>query len=123
MRDKLRNLPRVESVTSLLDVPLVMSPPANLRDLAAGIRRLEEPGTDRHLAREELQTSPLYRDLVLSGDGSTTAMTIAFEANHAVNRAYCDPWRTSRPVNILFGFACESAALCAWRCPTSSSSG
>ena len=81
LRDKLRKLPRVDSVTSLLDVPLVMSPPANLRDLAAGIRRLEESDTNRQLAREELQTSPLYRDLILSSDGSTTAMTIAFEAN------------------------------------------
>ncbi|NNC77227.1 MAG: MMPL family transporter, partial [Woeseiaceae bacterium] len=81
LRDKLRDLPHVESVTSLLDVPLVMSPPANLRDLEAGIRRLEDPDTDGRLAREELQTSPLYRDLILSSDGSTTAMTIAFEAN------------------------------------------
>ncbi|NNF41082.1 MAG: MMPL family transporter, partial [Woeseiaceae bacterium] len=81
LRDKLRSLPHVESVTSLLDVPLVMSPPANLRDLKAGIRRLEDRDTDRELAREELQSSPLYRDLILSGDGSTTAMTIAFAAN------------------------------------------
>lgn len=81
LRDKLRALPDVESVTSLLDVPLVMSPPANLRDLEAGIRRLEDPDTDRRLARDELQTSPLYRDLIVSGDGSTTAMTIALEAD------------------------------------------
>ncbi|GJM27042.1 MAG: membrane protein [Phycisphaerae bacterium] len=79
LRDKLRGLPHVESVTSILDVPLVMSPPAILRNLEAGIRRLESSETDRQLARAELQTSPLYRDLIVSSDGTTTAMTIALE--------------------------------------------
>ena len=79
LRDKLRGLPNIESVTSILDVPLVMSPPANLRNLEAGIRRLESSETDRQLARIELQTSPLYRDLIVSSDGTTTAITIALQ--------------------------------------------
>ncbi|MGB5345098.1 MAG: MMPL family transporter, partial [Woeseia sp.] len=63
------------------DVPLIMSPPASLRDLEAGVRRLEDQDTDRQLARTELLTSPLYRELVVSSDAGTTAMTIALQPN------------------------------------------
>ena len=80
-RGKLRALANVQSVTSILDVPLIMSPPANLRSLDAGIRYLDDANTDRQLARTELLTSPLYRDLIVSRDGSTTALTIALQSN------------------------------------------
>ncbi|MGB5246290.1 MAG: MMPL family transporter [Woeseia sp.] len=77
LRDELRALPNVASVTSILDVPLIMSPPASLRDLNAGIRRLEDPQTDRALAQQELLTSPLYSSLIISEDGRTTALTVS----------------------------------------------
>jgi len=35
LRDALSALPNVESVTSILDVPLVNSPPVNLRNIAS----------------------------------------------------------------------------------------
>jgi predicted RND superfamily exporter protein len=78
LRNDIRSLPNVASVTSILDVPLVMSPPAGLRDLEAGIRRLEDPDTDRQLARTELTTSPLYRELIMSRDAAMTALTVNF---------------------------------------------
>ncbi len=86
LRGKLRGLKNVKSVTSILDVPLVMSPAANLRNLNAGIRHLEDPDTDRQLARTELLSSPLYRDLIVSSDGSTTAITIAFQTDEALRQ-------------------------------------
>jgi predicted RND superfamily exporter protein len=79
LRDDLRALPDVESVTSILDVPLVNSPAVNLRDIGAGIRYLNDPATDRRLARAELIASPLYRNLLISDDARTTAIRVDLE--------------------------------------------
>lgn len=76
LRDDLAALPGVEAVTSVLDVPLVMSPPVNLRDIGAGINYLGDPAVDPQLARQELTTSPIYRNLLISADGLTTALRV-----------------------------------------------
>jgi predicted RND superfamily exporter protein len=76
LRDSLMKLDRVASVVSILDVPLLQSPKIRLDDLPDGVHRLEDRGTDRALAQRELLTSPLYRNLVLSPDGRTTALRV-----------------------------------------------
>ncbi len=76
LRDELRSLEGIESVTSILDVPLIKSPPVDLRHIAQGLRRLEDSETDRVLAREELVNSILYRDLLISADARTTALRL-----------------------------------------------
>ncbi len=86
LRDELAALPNVAKVTSILDVPLVMSPPVDLDDIATGIRYLENPETDRGLARRELTTSPLYRDLIISADAHTTALRVDIRQDEAFVR-------------------------------------
>jgi len=76
LRDELAALEGVESVTTLLDVPLMDSPRVTLSEIRKEQRTLETPDTDRELARQELTTSPLYRNLVVSPDGRTTAMQV-----------------------------------------------
>lgn len=76
LRDQLRDVPDVASVTSILDVPLVQSPPVDLGDIATGIRYLGDPGTDVSLAREELTSSPLYENLLISADAAATAVRV-----------------------------------------------
>ncbi len=81
IRDDLAALPNIDSVTTVLDVPLVNSPPVDLKDIATGIRYLREPVTDRALAKKELSTSPLYRNLLISTDAGTTAMHVALRSD------------------------------------------
>jgi len=76
LRDRLRAIEGIESVTSILDVPLLESPPISLNELREGAPTLEQPGTDVELARQELQTSPLYRNHLLSADGGTCAIQV-----------------------------------------------
>ncbi|MGD8570914.1 MAG: MMPL family transporter [Gammaproteobacteria bacterium] len=76
LRDDLLQLKRVKSVTSILDVPLIDSPPVTLSELRRQIRTLSMPSTDKQLAKQEFLTSPLYRDLILSEDGETTALQV-----------------------------------------------
>jgi len=76
LRDDLSSLERVSSVLSILDVPLLESPPVSLKELTAKLPTLESPTVDRNLARIELRDSPLYRDLLLSSDSQITALLI-----------------------------------------------
>jgi predicted RND superfamily exporter protein len=78
LRDDLKALKRIASVLSILDVPLLQSPPVSLQDLTADLPTLQTPTVDRDLARIELCESPLYRDLLLSADARTTALMINF---------------------------------------------
>jgi len=54
LRDEQAALEHVASVTSILDVPLIRSPPVSLSDLKQHVPTLEDEGTGRELARREL---------------------------------------------------------------------
>jgi hypothetical protein len=79
LQNELAGLDGVAGVTSILNVPLIASPPVTLSDLQKDIPTLQDPRTRMTLAREEFLTSPLYRDMLLSEDGETTAIQITLE--------------------------------------------
>lgn len=81
LRDELKQLPRVTSVMTLLDVPLFESPPVSYAEVSEGIRTLASPGTDKALAREELRNSPFYKDLIVSQDMQTTALIVNLQSD------------------------------------------
>jgi predicted RND superfamily exporter protein len=76
MRADLKSLPDVESVTTVLDVPLVKNVKARLSEVASKYKTLESPDVDFERARDELLNSPLYRNVALSADGNTTAIRV-----------------------------------------------
>ena len=78
LRDSLAAIERVKSVISILDVPLIQSPPVSLSDLEQDIPTLESASVDRTLARQELLQSPVYRNNLVSEDGSVTALQVNF---------------------------------------------
>jgi predicted RND superfamily exporter protein len=78
LRDELKQLERVSSVVSILDVPLLESPPVALKELADNLRTLESPMVDKKLAKVEFSKSPLYQNLLVSPDLKTTALQIKF---------------------------------------------
>jgi len=81
MVDELERLPGVAGVTTLLDVPLLESPPLSLTDLARAdsIATLRDPEVDRELALKELITSPIYRNLLVSETGDLTAVQVSLK--------------------------------------------
>jgi len=83
LRDELLQLKRVDSVLSILDVPLINSPRLSLSDLKTGIRTLETPGIDIDLVRNEFKTSPFYKNLLVSPDTKTTALQVIFKRDKA----------------------------------------
>ena len=83
LRDELTQLERVSSVVSILDVPLLESPPVPLKELASNINTLESPTVDKKLAKTEFSKSPLYQNLLVSPDLKTTALQIKFPVDEA----------------------------------------
>jgi len=76
LRDQLGEIEQVDAVISLLDVPLVSSPPMTLNQITKGIRTLESDDVDLELAQLELTSSALYQDLLVSSAGDTTALQV-----------------------------------------------
>ena len=76
LRDALATIDGIDQVTSLLDVPLLRSPPVALTELASNLRTLESADVDLDAARQELSNSPIYRNLLVSPDFSTTALQL-----------------------------------------------
>ena len=81
MRDEFAGLGGVDSVLSLVDVPLVKIVGGKLSEVAKNYRTLKDPNVDRAAARHELVTSPVFQKLVISADGQTTALVIYLKPN------------------------------------------
>ena len=80
----LAGLDCVESVRTIRDVPLLESPPLPLAALKEELPTLSRcPDTDLGMASTELRNSPLYRNLLLSPDGRTTALLVHFPVDAA----------------------------------------
>jgi len=78
LREDLLAMPQVHNVVTLLDVPLINSPPKTLASLQEEVPTLLSPDTDLQLARTELTEGGLYRELIMSRDGQTTALLVNF---------------------------------------------
>ena len=90
LAQQLSQVSGVKSVTSMLEVPLLYSPKRGIVESMRNTRTLKTPGVDRKLVKQEFLTSPVYRNLILSADGQTTALQINFE----VDEKYIDLVRT-----------------------------
>lgn len=78
LRDDLKRVSGAESVTTILDVPLLESPPVPLDEMNSATRTLASADANMALARKELGESPLYRDQLVSADLRMTAILITF---------------------------------------------
>ena len=76
LASELTEIPGVESVNSILDVPLLSQSGGSLTELAGNFRTLRDPDVDFDRARMELINSPVFSELVVSVDGMTTALQL-----------------------------------------------
>ena len=84
LRSELLDIQGVESVLSMLDVPLLYSPKIDITDLTGELTTLMSKGVDKQLAKQEFLNSPIYKDVILSADGTTTGMmaTLALDETY-----------------------------------------
>ena len=84
LRDRLRAAPGVESITSILDVPLLDNVEGvSLAAVADNLRTLDDPEIDRARARAELLASPVFSELIVSADARTTALLLTMHDDEA----------------------------------------
>ncbi len=81
LKNQLKDLPRVKSVVSILNVPLIESPPQTLNQVSEKAINLFSEETDFESAKKELIESPLYSNRLTSKDGKTTALQVNFVEN------------------------------------------
>ncbi|MDH5230316.1 MAG: MMPL family transporter [Gammaproteobacteria bacterium] len=79
LRRDLLALDAVDSITSIVDVPLIRSPKVGLSEVQEKTITLSSEEVDLQLARQEFANSPLYQNLIISPDGKTTAMEVALK--------------------------------------------
>ena len=79
----------VDSVQSILDVPLLSINDQNLSDLVNEILTINSPNVNIADAEKEILESPIFKNLILSEDATTTGIIIYFKKNdeyeHLIN--------------------------------------
>ncbi len=80
----------VSSVTSITNIPLVTSSKKPLTELINDIPTILDEDIENELARKEIISSPIYRDLIISRDEKTTAMQVILHKNTLLESAYLE---------------------------------
>jgi predicted RND superfamily exporter protein len=73
---EIQTLEIVESVDSIVNVPLLQSPPKELKELIKNIPTLESPDMNKTLIKQEFLQSAIYKQSLVSADFKTTALSV-----------------------------------------------
>lgn len=85
LREALKALPRVSSVVTILDAPLLKNPAGTLKELKDNIKTLESPTADKKLAIVEFRDSPIYQGNLVSADLKSCAIQVNFQPDRALD--------------------------------------
>ncbi|MDR1007664.1 MAG: MMPL family transporter [Campylobacteraceae bacterium] len=83
---ELKKVERVDSVTNILDVPLLENGSSAIKELVNDVTTLRSPYVNLQKAREELLTSPIYSENIVSKDLKTTAIIVMLKADETYAR-------------------------------------
>ena len=86
LRDDLAKVPAVKDIITVLDVPLLSTVTGPMADLGMNFETLRSRNVKVAQAREELTTSPLYRNLIASADGKVGAIQIILKEHASLPR-------------------------------------
>ena len=76
LKSKIEKLTWVDSVITIIDVPLLKSTDENLMDRLKNYKTLAYPEIDRKRGFEEIINSPIYKNYVISEDGKTSGIVV-----------------------------------------------
>ena len=86
LESDLKNIDGVDSVLSILDVPIFFQPKVGLSEVSDNLKNLTDASVDLSLAKEEIINDPIYKELIISGDGKVTAMQVVLKGNKEYNQ-------------------------------------
>ena len=81
LSDELTELSGVDSVTSILNVPLMQSPPRPIKEMLENIPTLSSNDVNYTMAKYEFLNSPVYKENLVSQNFKTTALMINLEGD------------------------------------------
>ena len=76
LKSKIEKLSWVDSVITIIDVPLLKSTDEGLMERLKNYKTLSHPEIDRKRGFEEILNSPIYRNYVISEDGNTSGIVV-----------------------------------------------
>ena len=76
LKSKIEKLTWVDDVITIIDVPLLKSTDEGLMDRLINYKTLAYPEIDRKRGFEEIINSPIYRNYVISEDGTTSGIVV-----------------------------------------------
>ncbi len=76
LKSKIEKLSWVDSIITIIDVPLLKSSDEPLMERLKNYKTLAYPNLDKKRGFEEILNSPIYKDYVISNDGKTSGVVI-----------------------------------------------
>ena len=85
LKYKIQSLDWVHSVVTLLDVPLLDNSDAPLQERIQNFKTLKDENVDKERGFEEIISSPVFRNFVISEDGKTSGIIVYIKKNAPLN--------------------------------------
>ena len=82
LQDEITSIKGIESVLSIIDAPILEQPKVPLTEINNNFKYIDDPEIDLELAKNEIISNPIYNQLIISNDASTTAFQILLERNN-----------------------------------------
>ena len=84
LKYKIQSLDWVHSVITLLDIPLLNSSDAPLQERLENFKTLKDEDIDRERGFNEILSSPVFRNFVISEDGKTSGIIVNIKKNDLI---------------------------------------
>ena len=85
LKSKIEKLTWVDSVITVIDVPLLKSTDESLMDRLKNYKTLAYPEIDRQRGFEEIINRPIYKNYVISEDGKTSGIVVYLKKDERLN--------------------------------------
>ena len=99
LENDLKNIDGVDSVLSLLDAPIFFQPRVGLSEITDNLKDLTFDDINLELAKDEIINNPIYKELIISKDGKTTAMQVVLRGNDEYDRLIKQRYSTLEDLN------------------------
>ena len=99
LENDLKNIDGVDSVLSLLDAPIFFQPRVGLSEITDNLKDLTFEDINLELAKDEIINNPIYKELIISKDGKTTAMQVVLRGNDEYDRLIKQRYSTLDDLN------------------------
>ena len=85
LKSKIEKLTWVDSVISIIDVPLLKSSDEPLMERLKNYKTLSYPNIDKNRGFQEILNSPIYKDYVISKDGKTSGVVVYLKKDNRLD--------------------------------------